>query len=205
MSQTRKVHNMKIVGSALLALMLAAAVAPAETIDFTVLAPGTPVTNQYAGVTFSLVGGEDPNGAPTTTWNYQGSSQGGLTNTRYGGDYPTAQFLVATFSSPVTGVVFSFYDAGFNGGNAYTLYDASHTVITSALMPEASDDSYTYDLSTYNGVSEIWWDNGFPAGTRSWWQDLQSLSFASSVPEPATWALLSSAMLGLLFLRRKRN
>lgn len=201
---------MRILGSFLLALMLVAlwpsvsTQAQAGTIDFTTLPPDEAVTNQFPGVVFSLLGGNDSSGPPTTTSSEQDTSFGGLTNTVDGGAYPTAEFLVATFSAPVTGVEFSFYDAGFNGGNSYTLYDASDNVITSAPMSAASSYSYTYNLSSYTGVSEIVWDNGYASGG-NWWQDLQNLSFTSSaVPEPSTWLLLGSALLGLPFLRRKR-
>ena len=205
---------MRLFGSLLLALMLLALVpsvatqARAGTIDFTILPPDQAVTNQYPGVVFSLMGGNDPSGSPTTSGCCQGTSYGGLTNTNDAGGYPTAEFLVATFSVPVTGVEFSFYDAGWNGGNAYTLYDASDNVITSAQMPEASGSSYTYDLPSYTGVSQITWDNGATDGGSTnggdWWQDLQSLSFTPQVPEPSTWALLGPALLGFLFLRRKQ-
>jgi hypothetical protein len=208
---------MKFSRCLLLAMMLVAlsplvtTKAQAGTIDFTALPPGDAVTNQFSGVVFSLMGANDSDGPPTTTWLFQDTSIGGLTNTVDGGlIWPTAEFLVATFSVPVTGVEFSFFDGIFNGGNSYTLYDASGNVITSALMPEASLGSYTYNLSSYTGVSEIAWDNGLGSGFTlfgNWIQDLQSLSFtpsASSAPEPSTWVLLGSALIGLRFLRRKR-
>jgi hypothetical protein len=208
---------MKLSGSLLLAMMLVAVSAlvttqaQAGTIDFTTLPPGDAVTNQFSGVVFSLMGGNDSDGPPTTSWLLQDTSLGGLTNTVDAGFIlPTAEFLVATFSVPVTGVEFSFWDGLCNGGNSYTLYDASGNVITSALMPEASLGSYTYNLSSYTGVSEIAWDNGLGSDFTLLGygvQDLQSLSFtpaACSTPEPSTWVLLGSALIGLRFLRRKR-
>ena len=177
--------------------------AHAEAIDFTALPSDTAVTNQFAGVTFSLAGGNDPNGAPTTTYFQQGTSTGGLTDTRYGGNYPTAEFLVATFSAPVSGVSFSFFDAGFNGGNSYALLNASGGVIASGLMSEASFSSYTYNLPS-TGVSSIEWGNGHPPGG-NWWQDIQHLSFnpVNSVPEPSILLLFGTGLAGVGVMRRK--
>jgi hypothetical protein len=178
--------------------------AQATAIDFTALPGTTAVTTQYAGVTFSLAGGNDASGAPTTTYAYQGSSYGGLTNTNSGGYYPTAEYLVATFSAPVIGVSFSFYDAGYNGANAYYLYDTAHVLIGSGNLSASDSTSAFYDLTSYTGVSSIVWDNGVPAGNGgNWWQSLQSLSYTAEVPEPTSIALLGLGLAGLAASRRK--
>jgi PEP-CTERM motif len=180
--------------------------AQATTIDFSALAEGTAVTSQYAGVTFSLGGRGDSSGPPTTGAGSTGP--GGLTNTSYSGDYPSAEFLIASFSPTVTGLSFVFNNRGFNGGNRYTLYDASHAIITSALMDMEGD--ITYNLQAYTGVSEIIWSNGTANEANSyWWQTLNVISFteeaAASIPEPGSFALFGIALAGCAALRRRRS
>ncbi len=179
----------KLLSFTLVSLLLSG-VAPAITLDFVSLAPNTAVTNQYPGVTFFLAGGPDSAGPPTTTSFAQGDYlHGGLTNSSHSGAYPTAQILGAQFSGPVEGVSFSFYTAGTNGTSRYTLYDAAHSIIASALMPEATNFSYFYDLSAYHGVYSIEWTNGMTGS--SWWQDVQTLSFTAAVPEAGIISLLN--------------
>ncbi|MDL2358613.1 MAG: PEP-CTERM sorting domain-containing protein [Pseudomonadota bacterium] len=171
--------------------------ANATTIDFTTVPTGTAVTNQYAGVTFSLAGGVDSAGAPTV-------GRGGLTNTRYSGAYPTAEFLIATFAPTVKDVSFTFNNAGYNGANNFALYNASHALIAGGAMSGSGD--VFYDLSSYTGISEIQWSNG--RATNNWWQKLDSVSFtqeASKVPEPGSLALFGLGLAGFAVLRRQRN
>lgn len=181
------------------------AFAQTYSIDFTSLPPNTAVTNQFADVTFSLAGGPDSSGSPTTTAGAQGTSWGGLTNTNNGGAYPTAEFLVATFDKPVTNLSFAFFDAGYNGGNAYTVYGAGDTVLASGDLSAAGGLSYTYDLGSLGGIEKLVVDNG-SGGNWNWWQDMQSIQYTvSAVPEPATWTMLILGLGMIGFAARRRN
>jgi len=177
----------------------------ATNIDFRTLPAYTSVTNQYAGVTFSLSGGAD-GGAPQiayyTNW---GPATGGLSNSTNGGAYPTANRLVATFSQPVSGVKFVFDNEGYNGGNYFAALDSGNNVIASGAL-DVYDfyNGQSFDLSTYSGISSIYWDNG---GSTSWTQSLVTLSFnQGSVPEAATWAMmvLGFGTVGLSMRRRAK-
>lgn len=186
----------KILSTLVVAAIASMAIsASATTINFVGLPGGTAITNQYDGVTFSLLGGVDAGGAPTTTWS------GGLTNTRWSGAYPTARYLVATFDTTVTGVKFNFDNAGFNGSNAWRLYNQSNTQIASGLM--SGYGGVSYDVSAYTGVKQIRWDNG--RDYSNWWQMLNSVSYTNEVPEPASFLLMGLGLAGLAAARRKRS
>jgi len=182
----RSLAVLALAGSALAGTAL-----QATDIDFRTLPAYTSVTNQFAGVTFSLSGGDsggDPQIAYYTGWS---PASGGLSNTHYGGAYPTANQLVATFSQPVTGVKFIFDNEGYNGGNYYAAFDSSNNLLTSgALDVYDPNNGQFFDLSAYSGISKLIWDNG-TGGNYSWTQSLVTLSFnGSAAPEPATWALM---------------
>jgi len=174
-------------------------------IDFTSMAADIPVSNQFQNVVFSLSGGNNPFGAPTTSMLYQGTQWGGLTNTNSGGIYPTAEFLVATFEAPVTGVQFSFWDGGYNGGNVFRVYDVHQNLIDIGSLAPSGYVSAEYDLTSLQGVSSIWWDNGYPANTSgNWTEFLQTLSFTPmTAPEPSAFALLAAGLLGLVIRSRR--
>lgn len=185
----------KFLSKLIVALLASTALyAQATVINFTTMAAGTQVTNQFSNVTFSLAGGLDSAGAPTI-------GNGGLTNTRYNGAYPTAQFLIADFDQLVTGLSFTFNNEGNNGGNAYYIYGASHNLLASGLMSGSGD--ITYNLAALTGIKEVKWDNGKPGG--NWWQKLDAISYTAVVPEPASFALFGLGLAGVAASRRRKS
>ena len=169
------------------------------TIDFTALPGCTPVTNQYAGVTFSLSGGNDPFGPPEIA--YYGA---GLSNSTNCGNYPTAASLVADFAGPTSDVTFTFNDEGYNGANEYYVYDTSGNFLTAG--PLNSSNQFV-NLVGYTDIGSIVWFNGLPAGNGgNWTQALSDLTYSTSVtPEPSSYVLFSTGLLGIIGLARRRK
>jgi hypothetical protein len=168
------------------------------TIDFATLPECTPVTNQYAGVTFSLSGGNDSSGPPEI------SVYGiGLSNSTNCGEYPTAASLVADFAGPTSGVTFTFDDQGYNGGNEYYVYDTSDNLLADG--PLNSDDQVV-GLG-YTDIGSIVWFNGLPASNGdNWQQGLSDLTYSTSVtPEPSSYVLFSTGVLGIIGITRRRK
>ncbi len=176
------------------------------TIDFTTHAPGTSITTQIPGVTFSLQGGAD-NGAPQIAW-YTGPfyGGGGLSNSANFGYYPTAYRLVATFTSTVKNVKFNFDNEGYNGGNYFSALDGlGNVLVTGALDTFAPVTGQAFDLTGITGIKTIFWDNGQSSTGGDWTQSLVSISFdASGVPEPAAWATMVLGMGAIGGMMRRR-
>jgi hypothetical protein len=179
-----KIFNLLAATAIAVSISAGAAQAAPVSIDFTTLPASTTVTNQYAGVTFSLAGGL-ASGAPQTA--YYGT---GLSNSPSGGYYPTADSLVATFSSPVSDVSFTFDVEGYNGNNNYQVYNSSNVLIGSGAL---LDQTAPYILAA-SDIGSIVWSNGQGA-ENSWTQALSTLSYTTptltgAAPEPATWGMM---------------
>lgn len=111
------------------------AAAATVTIDFSTLAAGTAVTNQYPGVIFSLMGEPDHSGPPKV--NIEGYLVNS-TNVTATGLFPTANILDISFASPVYFVSFIFYNGGdnlaiYNVGSTFTAYNGGNTVASGPL------------------------------------------------------------------------
>ena len=95
----------KIIGMFAAAMFAAStAVAAPISINFGDYAPGTAITDQIAGVCFSLMGGPHSAGAPVTG----GFGGIGLTNSTTT-DYPTAAILNVDFDGVARNVSFTFF------------------------------------------------------------------------------------------------
>ena len=184
---------------ALVGVLAASFVARAETVDFSGLASGTAVTNQYSGVVFSLQGGPDSSGPPTT-WNYDEEALGNSTHS----GYPTASILDITFTSPASGLSFTFDNYGDNGATFYTAYDGA-TVVSTGNISDVGD----FDLVAVagSGITDLQLNNG-TGGDGSWYFGVQELTFTSgnvtATPEPGSFLLFGTGILGMAgMLRRK--
>lgn len=176
-------HLMLAVAAAAFA---ASTAAQATTIDFTALPVGTAVTNQFAGVVFSLYGIPD-SGGPATT------NGVGLTNSRYNGSYPTANGIDIAFTGTASNVSFFFNNEGDNsfftsGGSFYTAYNSSHDVISTGNLSGIEGALVSVAGS---GIADLQIDNG-RGSTGSWWFGVGNLSFDLSAPGPTPGAGLAS-------------
>ncbi|WP_186766530.1 VPLPA-CTERM sorting domain-containing protein [Puniceibacterium confluentis] len=174
--------------------------AAAVAIDFTALAAGTTVTDQYDNVTFSLSGGPASGDAQISTYG------GGLSNSPLAGLYPTANNLVATFAAPVSALSFTFETHGDNGVSNYQVLGAGAAVLASGLL--SSNASTVYSFAGLTGIQSVIWSNGM-GPLSSWTQSLSTLNYetASAVPLPAAMPLLALALgaFGIAGRRRKAS
>jgi len=194
--------------SAAVASVVLAAVAPlahASTIYFGNLANSTPVTNQYPGVVFSLMGEPDSDGPPTINTFSAGTGLANSTNP----DYPTANILDMAFTSSVTGVSFTFdnySNPGVPGApTTYTAFNSTGGVVSTGSLQNVSG-SFQLVTVTGSGIADLQINNNY--GDSSWYFAIQQLSFtaSTSVPEPGSMALAGAALIGLAAVwRRKRR
>lgn len=191
----------KIAVAAATMAALCSAHAATVSVDFSGYANGTALTS-LDGVHFALVGGPDAAGDPTiNSW----ADGGLLTNSRYAGDYPTADILKFTFDQAVTDVSFTFENAGYSasgrGHSSFTAFDASGAVLDTLYDTTGSFNTYSFGGTT--GIKSIEFNNG-TGGTDSWWFGVHSLSAVTAVPEP-TEAALFLAGLGLMGAAARRK
>lgn len=173
-----------------------ASAATATTVDFTTLAAGTAVTTQFAGVTFSLLGGPSSSGSPIATTIF-GYNPVALSNSN-SGYYPTSDSVVATFSSAVSGVSFTFENFGVNSSSNYTAYDASNNIVSSGFLGNDTAPAFGgaagFGLPFIvnvagSGITKLQISNGF--GTRRSWEfGIGQVSFVAGVPEASSWVMM---------------
>ena len=104
-------HMMKKVSVALLASTLLFGTANAATINFGSFTAGTVLTNQVAGLTFSMSGGPTTATAPIVGYGYFDAVLCLNNSGNFGSGtdgYPTGATVTIDFASAVSGVSFTF-------------------------------------------------------------------------------------------------
>jgi hypothetical protein len=190
----------------LAATILMPVAARATTADFSTLAPGTPVTTQYPGLTFSLIYTEGGTGTPATSTSspsdFSDPTQG-ISNSPTG-QYPTSEYLDVYFATPVTLNSFVFNNYGDNGLTSYTAFNSMGDIVGTEDISAATSNGATVSPELA-AIARVQFDNGEDdAEGDNWEYVLGSITYDEAVPEPSSWALMLGG-LGLLAFFRFRT
>jgi hypothetical protein len=181
------------------ALVSASSADATTTISFTGFPNGAHVTT-IGDATFSLIGGPDSSGSPTTG---PFGVYGMLGNSNSEG-YPTSAILDVTFSSPVKNISFTFNNFGGNGyhdgGSFAATYGAGHALEGLTSVAYAGGGLYSVAGSH---VVDLQFNNS-EGTSRSWLFGVGEITFDSAVPEPSTWAMLLSGFGFIGYVLRRR-
>ncbi|MBZ2206434.1 PEP-CTERM sorting domain-containing protein [Massilia soli] len=182
------------------ACFASSAIAAPVSINFADFAVGTAITNQIPGVTFSLIGGPGPGGAPVIG----GFDSLGLTNSA-GGDYETAQILNLRFDGLASDVSFNFFNEGVELSGAGHTYFSAFNTAGELLQTGFVGFGGAFSLSAA-GIADLQFNNN-TGGLSSWMFTLNTLDAdvsASEVPEPASLLLVGLGALGFALAYRRR-
>lgn len=160
------------------------------------------MTNQYAGVVFSLEGLPDSSG-PARTFDF---GFGEALNNTHNNGIPTANILDIAFTAPVGGVSFLFnnYGCGVGCGAAttYTAYDTNNAVVSTGSLQ--LDSSFHLITVFGSNIADLKLDNH--KGNAPWIFGIQSLTYTvAAVPEPSTWAMLLIGFAGIGFAAYRKT
>ena len=199
---------MKKVSAALLASKLLFGTANAATINFGSFTAGTVLTNQVAGLTFSMSGGPTTATAPIVGYGYFDAvlSLNNSGNFGSGTDgYPTGAAVTIDFASAVSGVSFTFNNYGDNTGNdsIYQAFDAANALISSGSL--ANVNGFSLVNVAGSGIKSLVISNG-SGGGYNWVYGVGELSYNGGVPEPAAWAMMLAGfgLVGSAMRRRSK-
>lgn len=170
-------------------------------IDFDDLAAGTPVSNQYAGVTFSSF----KNGVPMVV--AESNPFSGL-NTLKAEDpkFNGAGGGVSIGFAPASGFGIWYNDAQF-ANNIVTVYSAANSVLATfeLIFPHPTQWQFVGFISANNDIARV--DIAIPDEDRVTFDNVQ-LAAATVVPAPSTlslYGLAAFAMFGLSWRARRAD
>lgn len=196
----------EIAAVALVSAVLAAPAA-ATTIDFTSITPGTAISTQYPGLTFSLVGGQQP-GTPTVDRAFGTNTPPTLGNSTTD-NYPTGTAINIAFAGLASGISFTFSNFGNNSGFApsnYTAFGAGNSVVSTGNLGNVQN--LTLVPVAGSNILNLLISNG-SNGTYSWLYGIGELTYeldaSAAVPEPASWAMMIGGFgaAGIMIRRRR--
>lgn len=190
----------KTIGIFAAAMFVASTAAAAPvSINFGNYASGTAITNQIAGVSFSLMGGPHSVGAPVVG-GFGGPGLGNSATT----DYPTAEILNVKFDGVAQNVSFTFNNYGWStfGGGAtfFSAFNTAGVLLETGLVGGGG----AFSLAS-SGIADLQFNNN-TGGAHNWLFTLDTLSAevtANDVPEPASLALFGLGALGFAVSRRR--
>ena len=198
---------MKKVSAALLASTLLFGTANAATVNFGSFTAGTVLTNQVAGLTFSMSGGPTTATAPIVGYGYFDAvlSLNNSGNFGFGTDgYPTGAAVTIDFASAVSGVSFTFNNYGNNTGDdsIYQAFDAANALISSGSL--ANVNGFSLVNVAGSGIKSLVISNG-SGGGYNWVYGVGELTYNGGVPEPAAWAMMLAGfgLVGAAMRRRQ--
>lgn len=174
--------------------------ASAALVSFDDLPVGSVITNQYAGLGVVFSGWENDAQVSLTTSNVYSPTYGNyLGNSADGTSFPSQRWdeVRLDFAALASNVSFKLYSHG-DLAITFNAYDASDNLLETIVLSSEPWGNVVFGSSGIARISAFQPNDG-------WYWAMDEVSFdSSSVPEPASLALLGLGVIGLAFSRRKQ-